>query len=85
MRAQLLMERGRSHVAVQLKASRRDVANLLRTGKVENARIRVEAVMREESILQAYEGAPLAAVVTLFGAALLAARGGRSTCGCWTR
>ena len=75
------MERGGWRVAMQLKASRRDVANLLRTGKVENARIRVEAVMREEATLQAYEGAP-AAVVTPFGAAPLAAGGRRSTCGC---
>lgn len=40
----------------QLKTSRREVANLLRTNKAENARIRVEAVMREEAMLQAYDG-----------------------------
>ena len=41
---------------VQLKQSRRQVADLLRNGKAENARIRVESVMREEQMLQAYEG-----------------------------
>jgi len=41
---------------LQLKNSRREVANLLRTNKAENARIRVEAVMREETMLQAYDG-----------------------------
>ena len=41
----------------QLKQSRRQVADLLRSGKSENARIRVESVMREEQMLQAYEGA----------------------------
>mmetsp|Transcript_2098 Transcript_2098/g.6245 ORF Transcript_2098/g.6245 Transcript_2098/m.6245 type:complete len:570 (+) Transcript_2098:163-1872(+) len=40
---------------IQLKASRREVAGLLRAGKVENARIRVESVMREEAMLQAYD------------------------------
>ena len=40
----------------QLKQSRRQVADLLRGGKAENARIRVESVMREEQMLQAYEG-----------------------------
>ncbi len=43
----------------QLKQSRRQVAELLRGGKSENARIRVESVMREEQMLQAYEGALL--------------------------
>ena len=32
------------------------MADLLRSGKAENARIRVESVMREEQMLQAYEG-----------------------------
>jgi Regulator of Vps4 activity in the MVB pathway len=41
---------------LQLKNSRKEVANLLRTGKAENARIRVETVMREEAMLQAYDG-----------------------------
>jgi len=41
---------------LQLKNSRRQVADLLRNGKAENARIRVESVMREEQMLQAYEG-----------------------------
>jgi predicted DCC family thiol-disulfide oxidoreductase YuxK len=40
---------------IQLKNSRKEVANLLRTGKAENARIRVETVMREEAMLQAYD------------------------------
>lgn len=43
---------------LQLKNSRKEVANLLRTGKAENARIRVETVMREEAMLQAYDGGP---------------------------
>ena len=40
----------------QLKQSRRLVADLLRNNKAESARIRVESVMREEQMLQAYEG-----------------------------
>lgn len=46
------------HAVLQLKNSRKEVANLLRTGKAENARIRVETVMREEAMLQAYDGGP---------------------------
>ena len=34
---------------------RKEVADLLRTNKQENARIRVEAVIRENLLLQAYE------------------------------
>ena len=34
---------------------RKEVADLLRTNKQENARIRVEAAMRENLLLQAYE------------------------------
>ena len=40
----------------QLRTLRKDVAELLRAGKVDNARIRVEAVLREESLLRAYDG-----------------------------
>jgi len=42
---------------VQLKQSRKLVADLLRNNKEESARIRVEAVMREEQMLEAYKGA----------------------------
>ena len=42
--------------APQLRTLRKDVAELLRAGKVDNARIRVEAVLREESLLRAYDG-----------------------------
>lgn len=50
------MQSGAVSVTAQLKQSRRQVAELLRSGKAENARIRVESVMREEQMLQAYEG-----------------------------
>ena len=36
----------------QMKQMRREVADLLRANKQENARIRVEAVMREQNMLQ---------------------------------
>ncbi len=39
----------------QVKSMRKEVADLLRTNKQENARIRVEAAMRENLLLQAYE------------------------------
>lgn len=40
---------------MQVKNMRKEVADLLRTNKQENARIRVEAVIRENLMLQAYE------------------------------
>jgi len=38
--------------SVQLRQTRKDVADLLRANKQENARIRVEAVIREINLLQ---------------------------------
>ncbi|KAG2432977.1 hypothetical protein HXX76_008705 [Chlamydomonas incerta] len=45
----------RNKKQVQLKQSQRDIAELLRAGKQEFARIRVEGVIREKLLLQAYE------------------------------
>ncbi|PNH10219.1 IST1-like protein, partial [Tetrabaena socialis] len=45
----------RNKKTVQLKQSQRDIAELLRNGKQEYARIRVEGVIREKLLLQAYE------------------------------
>ena len=39
----------------QLKGMRKEVAELLRSNKQESARIRVEAVIRENALLQAYD------------------------------
>lgn len=39
-------------VSSQMKQMRKEVADLLRSGKEENARIRVEAVIREINLLQ---------------------------------
>ena len=43
----------------QLKQLRREVADLLKAGKDDSARIRVEAVLREESLLQAFDALEL--------------------------
>jgi hypothetical protein len=40
---------------MQVKNMRKEVADLLRTNKQESARIRVEAVIRENLLLQAFE------------------------------
>lgn len=40
---------------LQMKQTRKEVAELLRANKQENARIRVEAVIRDQNLLQAYE------------------------------
>ena len=40
---------------LQLKGMRKEVAELLRSNKQESARIRVEAVIRENALLQAYD------------------------------
>ena len=44
---------------LQLKQLRREVADLLKAGKEDSARIRVEAVLREESLLQAFDALEL--------------------------
>ena len=44
------------HMTVfQVKNMRKEIADLLRTSKQENARIRVETVIRENLLLQAFE------------------------------
>ena len=40
---------------LQVKNMRKEIADLLRTSKQENARIRVETVIRENLLLQAFE------------------------------
>ncbi|BDA44735.1 probable IST1 homolog at N-terminal half [Coccomyxa sp. Obi] len=45
----------RNKKQIMVKNMRKEVADLLRTNKQENARIRVEAVIRENLLLQAYE------------------------------
>ncbi|GLC64528.1 hypothetical protein PLESTF_000175600 [Pleodorina starrii] len=45
----------RNKKTLQLKQSQKDIAELLRSGKQEYARIRVEGVIREKLLLQAYE------------------------------
>ncbi|GIL45292.1 hypothetical protein Vafri_2457 [Volvox africanus] len=45
----------RNKKTVQLKQSQKDIAELLRTGKQEYARIRVEGIIREKYLMQAYE------------------------------
>ncbi|EIE21511.1 DUF292-domain-containing protein [Coccomyxa subellipsoidea C-169] len=45
----------RNKKQIMVKNMRKEVADLLRTNKQENARIRVEAVIRENLMLQAYE------------------------------
>ena len=40
---------------IRLKAARREVADLLRAGKTESARIRVEALLRDGSLLAAFD------------------------------
>ncbi|GIL78779.1 hypothetical protein Vretifemale_8188 [Volvox reticuliferus] len=45
----------RNKKTVQLKQSQKDIADLLRSGKQEYARIRVEGIIREKYLMQAYE------------------------------
>ena len=42
-------------LCLQLKQLRREVADLLRANKQDNARIRVEAVIQEQKMLRAYD------------------------------
>ena len=44
-----------AYPCLQVKNMRKEIADLLRTSKQENARIRVETVIRENLLLQAFE------------------------------